>query len=106
MTPIVASLSQSRAVTLLESRADDEVTGVLAIFRTKGIAGVYCVGTTPEHRREGVATSLLSKAKEIADSEGRALVLQTLKSDGVLNFYLDRGFEPLYTKAVLEKRLK
>ncbi|MCL4355106.1 MAG: GNAT family N-acetyltransferase [Nitrososphaerota archaeon] len=106
VTPIVASLSQSRAVTLLESRADDEVTGVLAIFRTKGIAGVYCVGTTPEHRREGVATSLLSKAKEIADSEGRALVLQTLKSDGVLNFYLDRGFEPLYTKAVLEKRLK
>ena len=106
VTPIVASLSQSRAVTLLESRADGEVAGVLAIFRTREIAGVYCVGTTPEHRRQGVATSLLAKAKEIADSEGRAIVLQTLKSDGVLKFYLDRGFEPLYTKAVLEKRLK
>ena len=106
VTPIISSLSQSQAVTLLESRADGEVAGVLAIFRTRGIAGVYCVGTTPEHRREGVATSLLAKAKEIADSEGRTIVLQTLKSDGVLKFYLNRGFEQLYTKAVLEKRLK
>ena len=106
VTPIVASLSRSPAATLLESRVDCEVAGVLAIFRTRGIAGIYCVGTTPEHRREGVATSLLAKARETAGSEGRALVLQTLISDGVLQFYLDRGFQPSHTKAVLEKRLK
>lgn len=106
VTPIVVSLLHSRDVTLLESRMAGEVAGVLAIFRTNGIAGVYCVGTAPEHRREGVATRLLTKAKMIADSEGRALVLQTLKSDGVLGFYHDRGFEQMHAKAVLEKRLK
>lgn len=106
VTPIVASLSRYSEVTLLQSKVGGEVAGVLAVFRTGGVAGVYCVGTTPEHRKEGVATSLLAKARETADSEGRVLVLQTLKSDGVLNFYLNRGFGSLHTKAVLEKRLK
>ena len=101
--PIVSSLLKSKAAALLESRIGGKTTGVLALFRTRGIAGIYCVGTAPDHRGEGVATTLLAKAKEIAESEGRAMVLQTLKSDGTLRFYLDRGFEALYSKSFLEK---
>ena len=103
---IVSSLFHSRGVTLLESRARGEVAGVLAIFRTRGVAGVYCVGTVPEHRRRGVASGLLTRAKKLADAEGRSLVLQTLESDGALGLYLARGFGVMYTKAVLQKRLK
>lgn len=106
VTPIVAPILEAKATTLLESRVDEKTAGVLAIFRTPGIAGVYCVGTVPEFRRLGVATVLLARAREIAEVEGRSLVLQTLESDGVLRFYLERGFEKLYSKHVLERKFK
>lgn len=104
--PLVTSLSKSRQVTLLESRVNGDTAGVAALFKTPGVAGVYCVGTVPEHRREGVATGLIARAREMSESEGRMMVLQTLKSDGVSGFYLKRGFEKLYSKLLLEKKLK
>ena len=104
--PIVASLMGSKAVTLLEARIGKETAGVSALFRTRGIAGLYCVGTVPKFRRMGVATSLLARAREMADSEGRALVLQTLTSDGVLPFYEARGFAKTHAKLVLEKNAR
>ena len=82
----------------------DETAGVLAIFRTEGLAGVYCVGTVPQHRRKGVAASLLSNAKAIAGAEGRHLFLQSLASDGTLRYYLQRGFRVLYSKQLLSRR--
>ncbi len=100
---LVTSLSKSGKVTLLESRAGGGTAGVAALFRTPGVAGVYCVGTVPEHRREGVATGLIARAREISESEGRTMILQTLVSDMVLGFYLKRGFEKLYSKLLLEK---
>ena len=103
VSPIVASLLKASAVTLLESKVKGETAGVLALFRTSGIIGAYCVGTVPRYRKKGVATGLLAKARQIAETEGRALVLQTLRSDGALQFYLDRGFEVAYSKLVLEK---
>jgi GNAT superfamily N-acetyltransferase len=101
--PIVSSLLKSKQATFLESRAAGAMAGVLALFRTPGVVGVYCVGTVPEHRNQGVATSLLAEARRIADTEERTMILQSLKSDGTLKFYLDRGFEKLHTKLVLEK---
>jgi len=103
VTPIVSRLQKLNAVTLLEGMVGDDTAGVLAIFRTKGLAGVYCVGTVPEHRRKGVAASLLSKAKAMAKAEGRHLVLQSLASDGSLHYYSERGFRVLYSKQLLSK---
>ncbi|MDG7006913.1 MAG: GNAT family N-acetyltransferase [Nitrososphaerota archaeon] len=104
--PIISSLQDSRAVTLLEARGSEGMAGVLALFRTQGIAGAYCVGTVPEFRRMGVATALLARAGQIASEEGRSLILQTLSSDGVLQFYLRRGFVAMYSKKVLTRKLK
>jgi GNAT superfamily N-acetyltransferase len=103
--PIVSSFQNSRAVTLLEARSRGETVGVSAIFRTPGIAGVYCVGTVPEFRERGVATALLARAGQVASREGRSLILQTLTSDGALRFYLRRGFETMYSKRVLTRKL-
>jgi len=103
VTPIVSRLMKVRAATLLEARVGGEAAGVLAIFRTKGLAGVYCVGTVPEHRRRGVAGSLLARAREIAEAEGRELILQSLASDGSERYYLRRGFVALYSKRLLSK---
>ncbi len=101
--PRVASLMKSKEVTLLEAHLGGKIAGVSALFRTRGIAGVYCVGTIPKFRRRGVATALLSRAREMADSEERALVLQTLTSDGATAFYRARGFARVHSKLVLEK---
>jgi GNAT superfamily N-acetyltransferase len=100
---IATRLSKARETTLLEARVQGEVAGSLALFKTKGLAGVYCVGTVPEFRGRGVATQLLARAKEIATEEGRVMILQTLASDGAGRFYRERGFEHLYSKMILEK---
>ena len=104
--PIVSSLMWSRDTTFLESKIKGTTAGVLAIFRTPGVAGVYCVGTAPEFRRRGVANRLLARARKIADDEGRGLILQTLTSDGALQFYRKRGFVEMHSKSVLVRKLK
>ena len=106
VTPIVTRLLGSRGVTLFESRVKGETAGVLALFRTHGIGGVYCVGTVPEFRSMGIATGLLAKAREAAEGERRKLVLQSLASDGSMALYMKRGFEVMYSKHVLERKLK
>ena len=103
VTPIVARLRKLNAVTLLEAIVGDETAGVLAIFRTEGLAGIYCVGTVPDHRRKGVAATLLSKSAAISKAEGRHLFLQSLASDDTLRYYLERGFRVLYSKKLLSK---
>ena len=105
ITPIVDRLLKLSAVTLLEASVGGDTAGVLAIFRTVGLAGVYCVGTIPEHRRKGVAAALLSHAQAIAEAEGRHLFLQSLASDGTLSYYLERGFRALYSKKLLSKEI-
>ena len=103
VAPIARRLLEKRGATLLEASIDGEAAGVLALFRTKGLAGVYCVGTVPGRRRLGVAATLLARAKELADSGGRSLVLQSLASDGSERYYLDRGFVNLYSKRMFTK---
>ncbi|MDV3292990.1 MAG: GNAT family N-acetyltransferase [Nitrososphaerales archaeon] len=103
VTKVARRLKKLREATLLQTRLEGSVAGVLAIFRTPGLAGVYCVGTLPKFRRRGVAGTLIGRAKEIAIAEGRRLCLQTLESDGAEPFYLARGFTKLYRKNFLAK---
>jgi len=103
LTPIVNRLLKLNAVTLLEAAVGGETAGVLAIFRTVGLAGVYCVGTVPKYRKMGIANTLLSRAKDIAKGEKRHLLLQSLSSDGSLRYYLQREFRVLYSKRLLSK---
>ena len=90
--------------TLLEARLGGEVAGVLALHRTSRLVGAYCVGTVPRLRRRGVAGALLARAREIASSERRTLILQSLGSDGNGGFYLRRGFVAFYSKALMQKK--
>ena len=105
VTKIATRLESNPAVTLLASKKAGELVGVLAAFRTPALLGVYCVGTLKEHRRSGVASSLLSEASRIALSESRELVLQTIVSDGVGMFYVERGFSEVYSKLLMRKEI-
>jgi len=100
---IARRLVGKRSATLLEAKLDGAVAGVMAIFRTPGLAGIYCVGTVPRFRRKGVAGSLLRRASEVATAESRLMTLQTLRSDHVEDFYKKRGFAELYQKCFMEK---
>jgi len=103
VTRITRHLVRNRSATLLEARLDGTVAGVIATFRTPGLAGIYCVGTVPQFRRKGVAGSLLRQASETAGAEGRLMTLQTLRSDHVEDFYKKRSFVELYQKCFMEK---
>lgn len=103
VTNVVRGLMRKGSATLLEGTLGGVVAGVLAIYRTPHLAGVYCVGTVPEFRRRGVAGALLRRAAEIAASEGRRMILQTLKSDGAEAFYSKRGFVALYKKVFMRQ---
>lgn len=101
---VVRRLVRNRSASLLEARLGKAVAGVLAVFRTPRLAGVYCVGTVPSFRRKGVAGALLAQASEIAAAEGRRMMLQTLTSDDAEGFYKKRGFVELYRKQFMEKQ--
>src|SRR2546427_8521125 len=80
--------------------------GTLAIYRRRGLSGVYCVGTIPEFRERGGATALLRRAKEVSGSEGTTPTPQTVRSDSLEKFYYKRGFDLAYSKEVLVKKKK
>lgn len=105
VTSIAARLLEDKGATLFESSVNGTAAGVMALFRTPGLLGLYCLGTVPAHRGRGVATGLLGRAASIARMERRKLILQTLVSDGAAEFYRRRGFSEMYSKLVLERRL-
>jgi hypothetical protein len=51
----------------------------------------------------GVAGSLIYEASKIAMAEGRLLVLQTIISDKVEDFYVRGGFRRLYLKHLMRR---
>jgi GNAT superfamily N-acetyltransferase len=101
---IVEKAAAGRDSTFLLARMGDRPAGELAIFRSEGVCGVYCVGTHPDFRRTGVASTMLNVAHQLAKREGRRLVLQTILSDSTEPFYLKSGFRRAYLKELWVKR--
>jgi hypothetical protein len=91
-------VSGNKDAALVLATLDGKAAGCLALFRSQGVLGVYCVGTVPDMRREHVASTMLDLASKIASKENRKLVLQTILSDSVEPLYLKLGFRRLYLK--------
>jgi GNAT superfamily N-acetyltransferase len=100
---IVDRLAEDPSVVLVSADKDGRTLGVLAAFRTPGLLGIYCIGTLRENRRLGVAGSMIDEASKIASAEGRMLVLQTIVSDEVEDFYARGGFHRLYLKHLMRR---
>jgi len=100
---IVDRLAKDPSVVLVSGEKDGRTLGVLAAFRTSGLLGIYCIGTRQENRRSGVAGSMIHEASKIASAEGRLLVLQTIVSDEVEDFYTKGGFRRLYLKHLMRR---
>jgi GNAT superfamily N-acetyltransferase len=91
------------AVTLLLATLEGKIAGELAIFRSPSVCGVYCVGTHPRFRKNGVASTMMKKAYDIAIDEDRRLILQTIVSDSTEQLYLRLGFVRSYLKTLMIK---
>jgi hypothetical protein len=101
MKPVLAVLtrvSENREAGLLLASLGERPVGALALFRSQGMLGVYCVGTVPDLRRAHVASTMLDFSNRLAVGEGRKLILQTILSDSVEVLYTKLGFRRVYTK--------
>lgn len=98
-------VSRNKDATLVLAGLNEEPVGGLALFRSPGVVGVYCVGTIPEARGEHVASTLLAFANTLAVAEKRKLILQTILSDSVESLYVKLGFRRLYLKELFVREI-
>jgi ribosomal protein S18 acetylase RimI-like enzyme len=99
--------SNDRSTTLLlarESNSGPAASGCMLLHRIPNdFLGVYCVGTLPQSRHRGIASSMMRKAEDVAASIGcKYLTLQTLANDGVTPLYQNLGFEIDFERTVLQ----
>lgn len=104
VTKAVAKASEDPACRLLLAKLEGKPVGTLALYQTDRFAGAYCVGVLPAYRKAGVATALLQLASQLAEKDGKKLILQTFLSESVEGFYLKRGFMKVFIKDVFVKR--
>jgi len=103
---IMRKVVKDRKASVVLARIGKDAVGCAALFRTKGgVTGAYCIGTAPRFRGRGVAAAVLRFMCELAASEGRRLVLQTIASDSVEGFYLKQGFKRACVKTLFQRRL-
>jgi GNAT superfamily N-acetyltransferase len=77
--------------------------GVCALLSFNNVGGIFNVGTTPEHRRKGIAMALLHRT--IADSlsiGNNLLYLITTKGSDAERLYTNLGFQVAYTRRLYE----
>ena len=69
-------------------------------------AGIYCVGTVPERRYQGVGNALMWKAESLAlEKKCHFAVLQTVNSDGVTPMYLKLGYHVDFDRVVMQSAI-
>ena len=81
---------------LLLSYKDAKPAGCAALYKKRGLTGLYCLGTLSSHRGEGLARNILAFAQERAD----LLFLQTLESERLVGLYKKSGFVQSHTKQI------
>ena len=85
----------------IEYYVDKTHGACMALIEKSSILGLYCLGTLPEKRKQGFASSLIDFALgRVTQKKLDFLMLETYGKDGLLKFYEKLGFENLYQKTV------
>lgn len=107
VSKIMRKVVKDKKVSVILARVGKAPAGCAVLYRSAGgVVGAYCIGTAPSFRGKGVAATILKHLREVAEGEGRQLVLQTLASDSVEGLYLKQGFRLAYKKTIYERRPK
>ena len=73
--------------------------GCCLLFEKNESIGLYCLGTTHDFRRKGVARELISDAVKMAKNNGyNTIIVQTLAKERYEEFYKRLGFRTIYKK--------
>lgn len=88
---------------LLVAYKGKHAAGCAALYLKNSAMGLYCLGTLPRFRNQGVARAIISKAAKIAKQNNSILFAQSLESENSLGFYGKTGFSVVYCKTI--KRL-
>jgi len=85
----------------VEYYVDNSYSSCMALYEKNSILGLYCLGTIPDKRRQGIAKSLIDFALSEVKSRGLDfLLLETYGKDNLMNFYSKLGFDTVYEKTV------
>ncbi|MFL0248098.1 GNAT family N-acetyltransferase [Candidatus Clostridium stratigraminis] len=77
--------------------------GVTLCIYHENIAGIYAVATLPEHRRNGVSTTLIQRAVDDSISNNiDTIILQTSTESYAHNFYRKLGFKDTFECRILK----
>ena len=73
--------------------------GCCLLFEKNETIGLYCLGTTHDFRRKGVARELISNAVKMAkNNDYNSMIVQTLTKERYEEFYKRLGFRTRYKK--------
>lgn len=82
---------------ILAERNDSPVA-IAAMYTRGDIAGVYGVGTLPQHRKSGIGATLMYHLSKLAAAEGATVImLQTEYGSKVEGWYRDLGYQTIFT---------
>jgi len=80
---------------------DESHSSCMALYEKSSVLGLYCLGTIPNRRRQGSASSLIDFALyEVNSRNLEFLMLETYEKDNLLKFYYNLGFDMLYAKKI------
>jgi len=97
--PVNSILENSLSST--EYFVDESNSSCMALYEKNSILGLYCLGTIPNRRKQGTATSLIDFALHEVNSRNlKFLMLETYGRDNLSEFYSNLGFESVYHKTI------
>jgi GNAT superfamily N-acetyltransferase len=75
--------------------------GCALLFNLHKTTGLYCLGTVPSFRRQGLAKKIIKVSLDIAmQQRTHSLILQAFTREGFQEFYKRLGFELVYKKRI------
>ena len=100
----MADMAQASGFVRYLARREDQVAGAASMRLFEGIAQLCGAATLPEHRRRGVQGTLLAARLEAATRAGCDVAVVTTQPGSKSQENVQkRGFELLYTRAILVK---
>ena len=93
--------SHFKELTLLLSFLNSIPAGCAALLHRSSLIGLYCLGTLPAFRGQGIATNIIKVALGIAQKRQLNFIfLQAFANEGFISFYNKLGFQTLYKKKI------
>jgi GNAT superfamily N-acetyltransferase len=75
--------------------------GCALLFNLHGLIGLYCLGTIPSFRRQGLARKIIKVSLDIARQQSATfLICQAFTNEGFAEIYERLGFQLVYKKKI------